>query len=134
MYSSEPLYEGPKACSAGREGSDNEFHMFLIKTATSIHLRPISLGPVVFHATTNVSASSVEVVTQVAWRLVHFLLIITVTALASLRAWRASIIVGVSFIVAPRTSIEIGTTTLMLRAFVVLMLASTIAMRAMAAR
>jgi uncharacterized membrane protein YccC len=34
-------------------------------------------------------------------------------------AWRASIIVGVSFIVALGTSVELGSTTRMLRAFVV---------------
>jgi hypothetical protein len=89
--------------------------MFLIKTAASPHLRPILLRPVVFNATTNVSTTGIEVLTQVVWRLVHFLLIIMVVASASLRAWRESIIAGVSFIVAPRTSVEIGSTTLMLR-------------------
>jgi hypothetical protein len=107
--------------------------MFLVKMAASLHLRSILLGPVVFNATTNVNATGIEMLTQVVWWLVHFLLIITVVAPASLRAWRESIIVGVSFIVAPRTSVEIGSTTLMSRAFVVLMLASTIATRAMAA-
>jgi hypothetical protein len=86
MYSSEPLYEGQKACSGGRMGSGNECHMLLVETAASIHLRPIPLGLIVFNVATNVSVPSIEVVTQVAWWLVHFLLIITVTAPASLRA------------------------------------------------
>jgi hypothetical protein len=134
MYSLEPLYEGPKAYSAGREGSGSECHMFLIEIAASLHLRLILLGPIVFNATVNISGTDIEVVTQVVRRLVHFLLIITVTTLASLRAWRASIIAGVSFIVALGTFVEIGSTTLMLRAFVVLMLASAIVARAMAVR
>jgi hypothetical protein len=101
MYSSEPLYEGLKACSAGLEGSGSESHMFLVEMVASLHLCLIPLGPVVFYATMNVSAAGVEVITQVVWQLVHFLLIITVTAPASLRAWRASIVAGVSFMVDP---------------------------------
>jgi hypothetical protein len=101
MYSSEPLYEGLKAYSAGREGSGSESHMFIIETVASLHLCLILLKPVVFYATMNVSAVGVEVITQVTWLLVHFLLIITVAASASLRAWRASIVARVSFIVDP---------------------------------
>jgi hypothetical protein len=108
--------------------------MFLIKMVAYLHPCLILLKPIVFNATTNVSATGIEVLTQVMWWLVHFLLIITVVAPASLRAWRESIIAGVSFIVSPRTFVEIGSTTLMLRAFVVLMLASTIATRVMVAR
>jgi hypothetical protein len=99
--------------------------VFLVETAASLHLHLIPLRPAIFYAA-NISATGAEVVTQVMWRLVHLLLIIVVTALASLRAWRASVIVGVSFIVDPGSSIEMGAATLVLRAFVVLMLASTI--------
>jgi cell division protein FtsW (lipid II flippase) len=74
--------------------------MFLVETVVPLHLCPIPLGHVVFYVATNVSAAGVEVVTQVVWWLIHFLLVITVVALASLRAWRASIITGVSFIIA----------------------------------
>jgi hypothetical protein len=133
MYNSEPLYEGLKACSAGQEGSGNKSHVFLVETAASLHLRPISLRPVVFYTTMNVSTVGIEVVMKAMWQLVHFLLIIMIIAPASMRAWRASIVVGVSFIVATGTSVEIWFATLMLRAFVVLMLASTITMRVMVA-
>jgi hypothetical protein len=54
--------------------------------AASLHLHLIPLGPTVFYATANIIAIGFEVVTQVAWRLVHFLLIIAVTVPASLRA------------------------------------------------
>jgi hypothetical protein len=59
----EPLYEGPKAGSAGRKGSGSKCHMFLIEMAVSLYLHPILLRPVVFNATTNVSATDVKVVT-----------------------------------------------------------------------
>jgi hypothetical protein len=91
MYTSELLCEGLKACSAGREGSSSESRMFLVKMAVPLYLYPIPLGPIVFYVSTNVSAASVEVVTQVAWRLIHFLLVITVVTPAYLKAWRAPV-------------------------------------------
>jgi hypothetical protein len=108
--------------------------VLLVETTASLHLRLIPLGPVVFYAAVNIDAVGDEVVMQVAWQLVHFLSIIAVTMPASLRAWRVSIITGVRFIVASGSSLEIGATTLVLRAFVVPMLASTITMRATATR
>jgi hypothetical protein len=74
--------------------------MFLVETAVPLHLCAIPLGHVIFYVAMNISAAGVEVVTQVMWRMIHFLLVITVVALASLRAWRASIVVGVRFIIA----------------------------------